>query len=124
MAPVYDPGMRILQIGAGGVGSSAALIAARRDFFEHYLIADYDSARASDLVARIGDKRFTGIGLDASDADAVTQACRAHGITHVLNVVDPRFVMPIFTGAFAAARHGERALAAEWLGALVWLGSR
>ena len=94
--------MRILQIGAGGVGSSAALIAARRNFFDSYLIADYDGARASDLVARIGDHRFTGIALDASDADAVTEACRTHGITHVLNVVDPRFVMPIFNGAFAA----------------------
>ena len=94
--------MRILQIGAGGVGSSAALIAARRDFFDSYLIADYDGARASDLEARVGDKRFTGIGLDASNADAVTEACRQHGITHVLNVVDPRFVMPIFNGAFAA----------------------
>jgi saccharopine dehydrogenase-like NADP-dependent oxidoreductase len=102
VAPVYDPGMRILQIGAGGVGSSAALIAARRDFFDSYLIADYDAARASDLVARIGDHRFTGIGLDASSADAVTEACRSHRITHVLNVVDPRFVMPIFNGAFAA----------------------
>ncbi|MDQ1308100.1 MAG: hypothetical protein QG671_3934 [Actinomycetota bacterium] len=94
--------MRILQIGAGGVGSSAALIAARRDFFEHYLIADYDGARASDLVARIGDARFSGIGLDASSEQAVTDACREHGITHVLNVVDPRFVLPIFNGAFAA----------------------
>lgn len=94
--------MRILQIGAGGVGSSAALIAARRDFFDSYLIADYDGARATDLVARIADPRFAGIALDASDAEAVAEACRAHGITHVLNVVDPRFVMPIFNGAFAA----------------------
>ncbi|MCG3146559.1 MAG: hypothetical protein HONDAALG_04716 [Gammaproteobacteria bacterium] len=78
--------MRILQIGAGGVGSSAALIAARRDFFEHYLIADYDGARATGLAARIGDERFAGIALDASSADAVAEACRAHGITHVLNV--------------------------------------
>lgn len=86
--------MRILQIGAGGIGSSTALIATRRDFFDSYLIADYDGARASDLVARVGDHRFTGIALDASDADAVTEACRTHGITHVLNVVDPRFVLP------------------------------
>ena len=26
---------------------------------------------------------------------------REHGITHVMNAVDPRFVMPIFDGAFA-----------------------
>ena len=29
-------------------------------------------------------------------------SCREHGISHVLNAVDPRFVMPIFDGAFAA----------------------
>ena len=94
--------MRILQIGAGGVGSSAALIAARRGFFEHYVIADYDAVRATDLAGRIGDDRFSALALDASSADAVTEACRIHGITHVLNLVDPRFVMPIFNGAFAA----------------------
>ena len=27
---------------------------------------------------------------------------RAHGATHVLNAADPRFVMPIFGGAFDA----------------------
>jgi saccharopine dehydrogenase-like NADP-dependent oxidoreductase len=35
----------------------------------------------------------------------VAALCRAHGVTHVLNAVDPRFVMPIFEGAFAAGAH-------------------
>ncbi|MBK6764062.1 MAG: saccharopine dehydrogenase NADP-binding domain-containing protein [Micrococcales bacterium] len=94
--------MRILIIGAGGVGSSAALIAARRGFYEHVVIADYDGHRATALVARIGDPRFSATQIDASDAQAVAQACREHAITHVLNVVDPRFVMSIFEGAFLA----------------------
>ncbi len=94
--------MRILIIGAGGVGSSAALIAARRDFYEHIVIADYDAARARALVDRIGDPRFSAIEIDASDAQAVARACRQNQITHVLNVVDPRFVMSIFEGAFLA----------------------
>jgi len=94
--------MRILIIGAGGVGSSAALIAARRNFFEHIVIADYDGARAQELADSIGDERFSAIELDASDAQSVAQACRGNGITHVLNVVDPRFVMSIFEGAFLA----------------------
>ncbi len=94
--------MRILIIGAGGVGSSAALIAARRDFYEHIVIADYDGQRADALVTRIGDSRFSAAQVDASDAQAVAQACRDHAITHVLNVVDPRFVMSIFEGAFLA----------------------
>ena len=94
--------MRILIIGAGGVGSSAALIAARRDFYEHIVIGDYDGDRAAALAARIGDDRFSAIQIDASVAQAVAQACREHQITHVLNVVDPRFVMSIFEGAFLA----------------------
>ncbi len=40
--------------------------------------------------------------VDASDAAAVAALAREHGSTHVLNAVDPRFVMPIFEGAFAA----------------------
>ena len=94
--------MRILIVGAGGVGSSAALIAARRDFYEQIVIADYDGDRARELAARIADPRFSAIQIDASDAQAVAQACRTHQITHVLNVVDPRFVMSIFEGAFLA----------------------
>src|SRR5215208_6520121 len=35
-------GMRILVIGAGGVGSAAIGIADRRAFFEHLVVADYD----------------------------------------------------------------------------------
>jgi saccharopine dehydrogenase-like NADP-dependent oxidoreductase len=97
--------MRVLVVGAGGVGSSAALIAARRDFFESWLIADYDLDRAQALADRLGDPRFTAARIDASDAEAVAQLCRANGITHVLNAVDPRYVMPIFHGAFAAGAH-------------------
>jgi saccharopine dehydrogenase (NAD+, L-lysine forming) len=94
--------MRILLVGAGGVGAAAVGIAARRDFFDRLVVADYDADRAAKAVARIGDQRFTAARVDASSAEAVTALCREHGITHVLNAVDPRFVMPIFTGALAA----------------------
>ena len=95
--------MRVLAIGAGGVGTSAALIAKRRDFFETWVIADYDDARARQLTDRVDDPRFSAITLDASDQDSVAEACRTHAITHVANLVDPRFVMPIFLGALEAA---------------------
>ena len=94
--------MRVLAIGAGGVGTSAALIARRRDFFDAWVIADYDATRAQALQERVADGRFTSIELDASSEQAVTKACRAHGITHVANLVDPRFVMSIFNGALEA----------------------
>ncbi|MDP3972671.1 MAG: saccharopine dehydrogenase NADP-binding domain-containing protein [Candidatus Nanopelagicales bacterium] len=94
--------MRVLVVGAGGVGTAAGLIAARRDFFEKMVVADYDVDRARRIVDRVGDERFSSAQLDASDAAAVADLCRAEGITHVLNVVDPRFVPGIFDGAFAA----------------------
>ncbi|MEW2441922.1 saccharopine dehydrogenase family protein [Micromonospora marina] len=93
--------MRILLVGAGGVGSAAVSIAARRSFFETTVVADHDPARAARAVTGHGD-RFVAATVDASSADAVAALCREHRITHVLNAVDPRFVMPIFDGAFAA----------------------
>jgi len=92
--------MRVLLVGAGGVGAAAAGIAARRDFYETFVVADHDLARAGAAVA--GHDRFVAARVDASSAEAVTALCREHAITHVLNAVDPRFVMPVFEGAHAA----------------------
>jgi len=94
--------VRVLMIGAGGVGQAAALIAARRDFYDLWLVADYDGARASSLANGIPDSRFIGVQLDASNAGEVAGVCIEHNITHVLNLVDPRFVMTIFEGALTA----------------------
>ena len=94
--------MRVLAIGAGGVGTSAALIAKRRDFFDAWVVADYDETRAAKLGHHVDDSRFTSIAINASSVDEVEQACSALGITHVANFVDPRFVMSIFTGALTA----------------------
>jgi saccharopine dehydrogenase (NAD+, L-lysine forming) len=95
--------MRILVIGAGGVGSAAVGIAARRDFFEHLVVADYDPTRVERALAKVaGDARVSGASVDASNVDAIGALVREHGITHVLNAVDPRFVMTIFDACFAA----------------------
>ncbi|MHA7262582.1 saccharopine dehydrogenase family protein [Arthrobacter sp. TMN-37] len=94
--------MRILILGAGGVGSAAVRIAVRRRFFDLLVVADYDPARPEALVESLGDGRLVAAQVDASSAEAVAAVVRGHGITHVLNAVDPRFVMPIFTGCFAA----------------------
>jgi len=99
--------MRILLVGSGGVGDAVVRIAARRDFFDRMVVADYDPGRAERTVAAVrerhpGDQRFVAAQVDASDAGAVEALARQHGATHVINAVDPRFVMPIFDGAFAA----------------------
>jgi saccharopine dehydrogenase-like NADP-dependent oxidoreductase len=99
--------MRVLMIGSGGVGDAAARIAAERDFFERWVVADYDAARAERTVAAVverhaGETRFVAARIDASDAGAVTALAREHGVTHVFNAVDPKFNLPIFNGAKAA----------------------
>ena len=94
--------MRILLVGAGGVGSAFTGIAARRDFFELCVVSDYDEGRARKAVEAVEDERFVSAHVDASSEEAVTALCEEHRITHVMNSVDPRFVMPIFDGAFAA----------------------
>ncbi len=94
--------MRILMVGSGGVGSAAARIAVRRSFFESFVVADYDEARARAVVDSLGDARFAAARVDASDAADVTRLAREHRATHVFNAVDPRFVLPVFEGARAA----------------------
>ncbi|WAC55096.1 saccharopine dehydrogenase family protein [Gordonia sp. SL306] len=100
--------MRILLVGAGGVGDAVAKIAARREFFDHMVVADYDEDRARRTVAAIVDvhgpgaaARFSAVAIDAGDASAIRDAVRDHGATHVMNAVEPKFVPTVFGGAFA-----------------------
>jgi len=93
--------MRILLIGAGGVGSAFCAIAKRRDFFENIVVSDYDEARAREAAEAVKDSRFSSTQVDAGSAEAVAALVREHRITHVMNAVDPRFTMPIFDGALA-----------------------
>ena len=57
--------MRILLVGAGGVGAAFCSIAARRDFFEALVVSDYDVAQANRAVAAVGDARCTAEQVDA-----------------------------------------------------------
>jgi saccharopine dehydrogenase-like NADP-dependent oxidoreductase len=93
--------MRVLLVGAGGVGGSIALIAARRDFFDVMVVADFDAARAADVAASTGDARFVPAQVDASDSAAVTALLNEHRCDVLMNATDPRFVMPLFRAALA-----------------------
>jgi saccharopine dehydrogenase-like NADP-dependent oxidoreductase len=104
----YRYAMRILLVGAGGVGDAFAKIAARRDFFEAIVVSDYDIARAEKTVAWVASKhpkmadRFIAARIDASDPENVAAVAKEHGATHVMNAVEPKFVPTIFAGALAA----------------------
>src|SRR4051794_30202646 len=108
--------MKILLVGAGGVRGAftasparpdvlqTSLVAddapARRHLFETIVPAGYRPARAERAAAT--DERYVAAQVDASDAASVTALCQEHGITRVMNAVDPIFNMPIFEGALAA----------------------
>src|SRR5919201_4413419 len=92
--------MRILVVGAGGVGSAVAPIAARRDFYETIVFADYEEAKARRVVERYDHQRFVAARVDASDAASVAAVAQEHRCDAILNAVDPRFVMPVFRAAF------------------------
>ncbi|CAM5694663.1 saccharopine dehydrogenase family protein [Streptomyces chartreusis] len=95
--------MRVLLVGAGGVGTAITRIAARRPFFEAMVVADYDLARAEAAVAALGgDARFLAERVDASDEAAVTALLEHHACDVLLNATDPRFVMPLFQAARTA----------------------
>lgn len=94
--------MRVLLVGAGGVGGSIALIAARRSFFETMIVADYDGDRATAVAASTGDPRFVAARVDASDERQVAALIDEHRCDALVNATDPRFVMPLFRAALAA----------------------
>ncbi|MBO1332796.1 saccharopine dehydrogenase family protein [Streptomyces sp. VRA16 Mangrove soil] len=99
--------MRVLLVGAGGVGTAVTRIAARRDFLTHMIVADYDVARAEAAVAALKEHegRFSALRLDASDEDAVRRVLVEEHCDVLLNATDPRFVMPLFDAALAAGTH-------------------
>ncbi|MEU7424897.1 saccharopine dehydrogenase C-terminal domain-containing protein [Streptomyces sp. NPDC040750] len=99
--------MRVLLVGAGGVGTAVTRIAARRGFLTHMVVADYDLGRAEAAVAAVkehGD-RFSARRLDASDEDGVRRLLTEERCDVLLNATDPRFVMPLFRAALAAGAH-------------------
>src|SRR3954451_5233775 len=91
--------MRILVVGAGGVGAAAAAIARRRDFFERLVLADVDGARAEREAARLGDDRIGAAQLDASDRVAIAALAKLERADLILNACDPRLNPPIFAAA-------------------------
>jgi saccharopine dehydrogenase (NAD+, L-lysine-forming) len=88
--------MKALVIGAGGVGSAIANIAARRAFITNLVVADRDLERAEAAVNRLGDSRFSAARVNASSVEELRALIRLTDPDVVINAVDPRFVMPIF----------------------------
>jgi saccharopine dehydrogenase-like NADP-dependent oxidoreductase len=101
--------MRILLVGAGGVGAAIAKIASERSFFEAMVVSDYDITRSEEVIEwirkRRGDEvaaKFIPARIDASKSSNIVDLCKQHNITFVLNAVEPKFVPTVFSAAFTA----------------------
>ena len=101
--------MRILLIGAGGVGDAVAKVAASRDFYEHIVVSDFDQSRADKTISWIENKfgeavvsRFSSAKIDAGNAANIASLIADNQITHVVNAVEPKFVPTIFAACYTA----------------------
>jgi saccharopine dehydrogenase-like NADP-dependent oxidoreductase len=94
--------MRILLVGAGGVGTAFARIAARRPFAE-LIIADFDLTRAQRAAA--AREGYEAVQLDARDERAAAELLTERRCDVLMNATDPRFVMPLFRAALQARTH-------------------
>ena len=93
--------MRVLVIGAGGVGTAIARTASKWNLFEYVAVADYDEAKVRRAVEGAGE-RFAAFRVDAGDEAALVELIRHERADAVVNALDPRFVMPVFNACFEA----------------------
>lgn len=99
--------MRILIVGAGGVGSALVSLLAQRHVGEQVVVADLDEARARSIAQRHREAihpRITPAQVNASDRVDLDRLIAATAADVVVNACDPRFNPPIFDAAFAAGR--------------------
>ena len=96
--------MKLLIIGSGGVGQSVAMIIKRAgregDWAEKIVLSDYNLSRAEEVAALCNDPRFIAEQIDAGNADRIKELINKHGITQVLNAVEPVFNENIFDTCF------------------------
>jgi saccharopine dehydrogenase (NAD+, L-lysine-forming) len=93
--------MRVLVVGAGGVGGAFAAIAQRRPVFEHVVLADVALERAQAATERLGEPdRFSAERVDASSREDLVELIGRVKPDAVLNACDPRFNEPIFAASF------------------------
>jgi saccharopine dehydrogenase (NAD+, L-lysine forming) len=96
--------MKLLIIGSGGVGQSVAMIIKRAgkegEWAKKVVLSDYNLSRAEEVVALCNDPRFVAEKIDAGDTGLIKELINKHGITQVLNAVEPVFNENIFDTCF------------------------
>ena len=95
--------MRVLLVGAGGVGSAIARAANASEVLDHVVVADLEVRRSARAIEGLDDRRFSASpSLDASDAVAIAELARDVRAEVIVNACDPRLNPPIFAAAYEA----------------------
>src|SRR4029077_11581429 len=95
--------MKVLVVGAGGVGAAFAAIAQRRAASERIGLPAVAPERVKSVVAALGEPgRFSAERVDASNQQDLVELIGRVQPDAVLNACDPRFNEPIFGAAFEA----------------------
>jgi saccharopine dehydrogenase (NAD+, L-lysine-forming) len=93
--------MKVLVVGAGGVGEAIARMAKPRAWVEQMVLADYNLERAKEVQAKLGDDvRFPVEFIDASKQEMVEELARKYGVNLIMNAVDPIYNEKVFDAAF------------------------
>ena len=93
--------MKVLVVGAGGVGEAIARMAKSRAWVEQMVLADFNLERAKEVQAKLEDeKRFPVEFIDASQQEMVEELARKYGVDLIMNAVDPVYNEQVFDAAF------------------------
>jgi saccharopine dehydrogenase-like NADP-dependent oxidoreductase len=93
--------MRVLLVGAGGVGEAIAAIAKPREWMELMVLADYNVERAKEVQKKLGDElRFPVEFIDASKQEGIEALAKKYNVDLIMNSVDPIYNKQIFDAAF------------------------
>ena len=93
--------MRVILVGAGGVGEAISAIAKPRQWMELMVLAEYNVKRAEEVQKKLGDpNRFPVEFLDASKQEDIEALARRYKADLIMNAVDPVFNQQIFDAAY------------------------
>ena len=93
--------MKVLIVGAGGVGEAIAQMAKPKDWVELMVLADFNLDRAKEVQAKLGDdKRFPTEFIDASKQEMIEELAKKYEVNLIMNAVDPVYNEKVFDAAF------------------------
>ena len=99
--------MKMLLVGAGGVGESILKILQKRDpegkWLEKVIVSDYDLERAKEVVGHLGEKdRFIAEKVNAKITADIVTLIKKHDCDFVMDAAAPFVANNIFNAAYEA----------------------